>query len=234
MSIHPRPVSLGFFVERLARQEPVTYVRYGDGEFQAMLGYVGGTCDGQVYSQMLGMDLMKTLARPREYMYAVGPKAAVGLGINIEQFMRRRGLRIDWWDSETFVHAMLDGSMSLLIRELRKHRVMTIGPEWLRKNPAFCSEVFVEVPSKNAYERRDRIYAEIFQQIGGVDVLAFSAGPAAKILIYDLFYHFGHDRFFLDFGSVWDWMCGVDSRKYMRLWAPEKKAELLAANLGAP
>lgn len=230
--MHPKPLPLSYFVDRLDRGEPVTYVRYGDGEFSALLGRDGETCDGQPYTRELGMDLLRTLAQPRGYLYALGPRAAQGLGIDVEAFMRRRGLKIDWHDSEVFIDASTRGDLFPLVAALRKRRVLTVGPAHLRKHPAYDAVAFVETPAKDAYRALRRLYLEVMREAYKADVICFSAGPVAKILIHDLSPHLGQSHSLLDLGSVFDWYAGVDSRGYMRRMDAETRERLRRANLG--
>lgn len=197
-----------------------------------MLGKDGETCDGQPYSKELGMDLLRTLAQPRDYMYALGPRAATGLGIDVEMFMRRRGLSIEWYDSEVFIDASTRGDLFPLVEALRKHRVMTVGPAHLWNNPAYQPVAFVETPMKDAYKSRSRLYLETMREAYQADVICFSAGPCAKILIYDLFPHLGSTHFLLDIGSVFDFYCRIDSRGYMRRMNTETKERLYRINMG--
>lgn len=229
--IHPKSLPLSFFVDCLNRHRAMTIVRYGDGEFSALLGREGETCDGQPYTRELGMDLLRTLAQPRDYIYALGPRAAQGLGIDVEAFMRRRGLRIDWHDSEVFIDASTRGDLFPFVEALRTRQVMTVGPAHLRRSPAYDAVAFVETPAKDAYRARARLYTEVLREAYQVDTICFSAGPVAKILIYDLYPHLGQTHSLIDLGSVFDWYCGVDSRGYMRRMDPETRERLRRANL---
>lgn len=228
MNIHP--LSLARLVDDLQAGKPFAFVRYGDGEFNALLGREGETCDGQPYSHALGMDLLRTLACSRDYIYALGPRAAQGLGLNVEEFMRRRGLHIEWHDSEVLIDASVRGELWPFVEALRQRKVLTVGPGHLRHNPAYAPVAFVETPAKDAYKALARLYHEILREAYQADVICFSAGPAAKILIYDLFPHLGQTHSLIDVGSVFDWYCGVNSRRYMRALDDETRKRLVEVN----
>jgi len=61
--------------------------------------------------------------------------------------------------------------------------------------------------------------AEIIQQVSDLPhpaFVGFTAGPAAKVMIYELYQVLGDKSFFIDFGSLWDVYSGLKSRKYQK------------------
>ncbi len=228
-----RKLPLEFFTGRLNERKPFAFVRMGDGEFSALLGKQGATCDGQPYSAQLADDLKWTITEPRvgDYFYALGPRAWRLLGKEIAAFQRENHVNVCWYDSETFLEESLAGKLAPLVNALRDRRVMMVAPAYVLELPMRFSN-FVPVPLHDAYAAKERLRHEILDEAYLVDTILFSAGPVAKVLIWELFPHLGQTHFLLDCGSLWDVFCGVDSRGYARRMSAEEKARLREANFG--
>lgn len=231
-------LSIDFFTSRLARRNPIAYVRYGDGEFNAIFGRSGENCDGHTYFPMMGQQLALTLTQPRHgnYMYGIGPKAArseelrdaVGAWISVN------AQGVTWNTSEVFLHASLEGALLPLINGLRARRVMLVGNPHLSRLELGSDMVHVPSPAKNAWLSKDRLRKEIISRMEErqPDVVLFCAGMVSKILIWELFPQWGKKVHLWDMGSVFDLYCGVDSRSYARRMRLAQKENLLRVNFG--
>ncbi len=226
MQVNPRPLS--FYTDLLTRGEAFAFSRYGDGEWACILGREGQTCDGQPYSPELAADLASALesaadaAPGANYFAALGPMAARTMAAPINNWLSLSELSIDWHSTEVFLQASLDGALYPFVAELRKykHRLLYVGPEHLRRFAVdvLCAEAFVEVPSKNAYAHAPALLHEIDRTVRdvGTDMIGYSAGPTANVLIDKFFSGYPAATTQIDFGSVWDVYAGVKSRSYMR------------------
>jgi hypothetical protein len=81
-----------------------------------------------------------------------------------------------------------------------------VGPKWL-ENLSFVDEVVV-VKEKDCWDDVDDIEKELSHYHDCV--IGFCAGPTSNVLIHRLH---GTNQL-IDFGSVWDVYCGVETRKY--------------------
>lgn len=232
MTILPLPLS--FFVDKLNAAEPFSFARYGDGEFSAILGEVGENADHHQYFPGLGAELRQTLVTPRAYMHALGPKARHrdGIGPDVANFLAACP-PVEWYTSETFLTASLQGKLYPLVEALGRLRVVMVGPAHLRQLPITNVVAFVEVPLANCWLEKARIEHDILREAYKADVIAFSAGMATNVMIYDLFPHLGGTHALIDFGSLWDVMVGVDSRRYARRMTADMKRRMIEANLSA-
>lgn len=230
-------LSIDFFTSRLARRNPIAYVRYGDGEFNAILGRAGENCDGHTYFPMMGQQLALTLTQPRHgnYMYGIGPKAARADALRdaVGAWLEVNAQSVVWNTSEVFLHASLEGTFLPLMDGLRKRKVLWLAPQhmthFLQHEPSWLHWT---APSKNAWLAKDELRAALVWQLSQhpLDAVVFCAGMVSKILIWELFPQWGRKVHLWDMGSVFDMYCGVDSRSYARRMRPAHKEHLLRVN----
>lgn len=221
---------LSWFTERLRAGRAFAFARYGDGEFQCLLGQSGQNCDGVRYGAELASALAQTLSQPRggEYQYALGPKTrtVAGVGAWLQQHSRVE----HWVSTETLLAASLRGELAPLVAALRTRRVALVGGAHLVHLPVLDPLAHVVVPEATAWEHREAIRAGAEAALcAGADTLLFSAGPLSKVLIWQLAPEWGGATL-LDCGSLWDLYCGKDSRRYARRMTGAQKALLLRMN----
>lgn len=243
-SIQIQPLALENFTARLKSRNPFAFVRYGDGEFNAILGVRGHNCDGHEYFEDLGDALAETLKHPRggDYVYAIGPKAAKGMNVPVTRWLSRNAPKVEWRDSEVLLTASLAGELFPLVRVLNHRRVVIVGAahltqlweQGLLREP----QAHVMVPNINAWLDQRRIAQDILRAVNPAnaarraDVVLFSAGMTSKVLIWSLFPILGETTSLLDTGSLFDFYCGKDSRSYARRMTLERKRELAIVNFG--
>lgn len=230
-------IGLDFFLARIERRNPITFVRYGDGEFKAILGEQGENCDGHTYFPDLGTALRRTLTQPRmgDYMYAIGPKAARNLGMSsvVQGWLEQQAPSLLWNTSEVFLHASLNGELRKLILLLQEHKTLLLGPPHLQPmTQQLRGWTYVAVPEKNAWLERDAIKRELVSQLGAAEVVLLCAGMLSKVLAWELYPLLNARVTFLDMGSVFDMYCGKDSRTYARRMSTKQKEQLRHANFG--
>lgn len=231
----PHPIELNFFVSRVQRSNPVTFIRYGDGEFNAILGKAGHNCDQHEYFPVLGQELALTLMSPRtgNYLYSIGPKAARVMHNEVESWVDRYAPEIFWNDSEVFLKASLDGKLGTLLQALTDRRVAIVGAAHLGGLSAAAGWERVQVPEVNAWLQKKAVKQQMQRVLAEAEVLLLCAGMLSKVLAWELFPEYGTRVTLLDMGSVFDMYCGKDSRSYARRMEPARKAVLLEMNFGA-
>jgi len=209
-----------------------SFVRFGDGEWSAILGDPGANCDGHMYFPELGQRLAGTLKAPRDMYYAMQPYALSRDARRIVRFIHRERIALRWHDADVFHDASCQGRLAPFVRALRGRPVVVVGPAHLRplNEQVFPYEHFVEVPARNCFLDMDRIRRQVLD-LGGARqgvVYLFSASMPAKVLVYDLFPDLGGQNWLLDVGSLWDVYVGVRSRGVFRKldWGP-----LIARNI---
>lgn len=230
-----KDIPLEEYINRLKNNQHFSFVRFGDGEWLSLFQSFGRvSCDKQPLSVELQKDMQKVLINGSKLDIIFGMQNyALKLGSKrINKFLFDNNLNIDWVNADVFHYACRDGKLFPLIEELRKQKIVIVGPKFLRKlsERTFKYSAFVEVPIEDCYRDKERILKEILKinkKMGEDTVYSFSAGPLSKILIRDLKEKMP-DTFLIDFGSLWDTFCGETERGYTK----GMSKEILLKNLG--
>jgi len=218
-----RDLPLKHYIGRMARNKYFSFVRYGDGEFKTLYRNRGRNGRSQEINPRLHAHMEKSLIEC--------PKSGIYFGLQrgmlrtdesthrVIEYLRRKQLNLKWVNGDVFHLASKSGQLFPLIRQMRRMRVVMVSPEFHKRivNRIFKYQIFIRVPTTNAYGAYNRIANSIraaYKQLGDDVVYSFSAGPAAEILIQDLFPEI-KNSYLIDFGSLWDIFCGHRSRKYM-------------------
>lgn len=227
MKVYKLP--LEWFTNKLNAGIPFAFARYGDGEFQAILGWNGKTKDGQTYTPELREALAQTLLVPCDYKYAVGPMALRMHGPDILTWLENERINLKWYDTEVFLEASINGTLRPFIDSLRARNVLYFAPRHLhRLSDSIPSLRVHECDGHEAYSRIDQLLAAGVSAARKFDVMLFSCGPASKVLVYRLKRQLPRLTL-IDIGSLFDPYFGVYSRTYMKRQDWQKLARL---NLG--
>ena len=213
---------LRFYVDRIRKAEPFSFVRYGNGEWDCILKLYPRTRSGsQRFTPALRKALIRSLVQKRSGAYypaiqSTGYLKRLKLLPKLETWLAENSPGLTWHGGEVFTRASRKGKLFPLIEAMKQRRVVVVGPPWLMKLP--FANVFIPVAKRHCWAQVDEIEA----QLRGVRncVISFSAGPAAKALIHRLQPSLGTHSWLIDFGSLWDPFCGVKSRTYHRRLTP--------------
>lgn len=207
---------LQYYVDKLKNNEPFSFVRYGNGEWDCILQLFHRTRSG---SQKFTPDLRAALAtslkteHTGEYYPALQSLTFLerqGLVVKLERWLAGHSINLTWHGGEVFTKASMRGKLYPLVKEMKKHKVVVVGPSWLRTLP--FADVFIRVAKRNCWNQVKDLEARL-KGLKNV-VISFSAGPTTKVLIHKLQPIIGKHSWMIDFGSVWDPYCGVKSRNY--------------------
>jgi len=222
-----KKLPLNWHIEKLKYKEHFAFPRYGDGEWRAILRGTGiASARLQPINEKIQTEMIRDLV-----IFAKEPQVFFGLqryantervfGNDIEKFLHNHRLKnITWINADVFHHASSDGLLYPLIEQLRKMKIVVVGPNLLRKirENIFDYCAFIEVPEKNCYSKKGTIRSEILDihQITGENVIySFCCGLLAETLILNSWKEMPKN-FFIDFGSLWDVFCGWRSRGYTK------------------
>ena len=219
---------LSYYVKRLKANRPFSFIRYGNGEWDGILGTRPRTGSGSQLLRVPGLqkDLKKSLVRAYDpSCYLVGMQNYMKRRKEWSLVMKWLGVNapgLTWHLADVFHWASSRAQLFPLIAQLRKMHLVFIGPAHIRPiHKRLPYEGFVEVRTRNCYQDKAKIREAILKQPKPA-VFCFSAGPTTKPLIYELFPVLGRDSFLIDFGSLWDVYCGVPSRSYHKKITPLK------------
>jgi hypothetical protein len=215
--LDPHPLS--YYVGLLASDKPFSFVRYGDGEWSAILGRSGANCDGHEYFPKLGRRLCAALADQYPYFYALQYYGLKLDGRAIADYIRQGRISVAFHNADIFAFANVLGRLNPFIEALRNRPVAIVGPAHLKNlSHVFPVAQFFEVPSRNCFLAADDITNSIREwgmRRDGV-VYSFSASMAANVMIHDLYPSLGQMNWLLDLGSLWDIYAGVKSRGWFQ------------------
>lgn len=218
---------LSYYVDMLNSNQPFALSRFGDGEWTWILDIDYINEEGHGYFPEMAKELRAIMDRnrPLPYHYSRPELKLCHNQEQIEAYCQK--LPVTWYDCSTMRRANIEGELYPLVEALRKKRVILVGPSHLVQLKAFEFIEFIRVPNRNAYSLKTNVLHTIRTAICLLqpDIIAFSAGPLANILIDELW---DGSTTLIDFGSIWDPYVGVKSRRYML----NDLSEQLKRNLG--
>jgi len=204
----------------LQNGEPFAYLRYGDGEWLSILGYLGRNADGHdFFPETLGRELQWT------FEYAAGfwprnPRFYMGLNTIVLQDAIRRyviengiAYRIHWVSDNLFALGYFDFSTRRFLQAVKDYP----GPKTLAGNQDLAPVAaglgcrHVVVPRIDCYREIDRLHEEC--RFKGDGLLICCAGMASECLICRAHAE-NPDGSYVDCGHIFDSLVGKLTRNY--------------------
>jgi hypothetical protein len=227
---------LDYYIARLKTADPFCFVRYGDGEFEAMgilPSKTGQNCDGHKYFTDMGDELRETIkTHDGHFTRAIGHMATRDNGRQlITDYLIENDCDLNWHDTETFLEASLKGQLNPLVRYIRNQKTLYLCPDSLKMfvyNNLRIDHT-ITIPKTNAYLEINKIEKATIRLINKTKptLLLISGGPMAKVLLYRLFVKHNIRINMLDMGSIWDGYVGRHSRSHTRKLTKQFKAHNL-------
>ena len=209
-----------WWVSKIEREEPYTFVRFGDGELNAIIwtnrGHGGGrTKNGDGHS--LRIKPMRRLLRmsikqpPNDGNYY----RSLWMDDNCKPMERLAREHLDkiapnvtWYNALAIHFANVQGKAFRYFEAMRNQQrpVVVIGPAHLRaidRRGCFDYDGFVQVPYHNAFFSRDRIVEEALRHPPDT-LYSIHAGPPSPVIAWMLWKERGETCCCLDLGSVLD------------------------------
>jgi len=212
---------LQFYVNKLHNDERFSFIRYGNGEWDCILGTRTCTGSGSQRLDILALrnGLKASILEPKNDRYYRAIQnlpylSRLELLPQIETWLKQNKAQdIQWYFGDVFHRANGARQLAPLVEQLWKRPVVIVGPKWLGKLP--FAKTLIEVIPKDCWQNVGAIEERLWTIPTGT-IVSFSAGPTTKVLIHRLFPILGDTCWLIDFGSVWDPYCGVLSRTYHR------------------
>lgn len=236
-----KQLGLDWHILRWKNFKYYSYVSWGHAEVNVLL-HTKGRSRGWVkypFSPELSRRMRENLEKyseEKDLIFGLSYKVwrAWNLKPYGEDWIKKQRLwDIDWTPYTVFSGASKQGTLFPAIKELRKHKIIVIGPEFLRlvSQKLFQFIDFIEIHPTQGWSDLSIIkrVLECKEKYGNGIVYSFSMGIGSCLTIPTL-HRSMRGNFLIDFGSTWDNFCGRLSRSYMKpLRYPKSK---LWRNLG--
>ena len=207
-------------LRKLREGEQFSFSRWGDGEWNAVLGRSGENCDGHKYFPDMGQRLKEVLESKPDY-YLGMQLLALRLNQEDKEFQRLYQMN-EWGDAEIIYNEVIGGGLDDLLDTIRcinyhnERDVIVVAPQHiLDADIVSLSYACQEVNKKDAWLDYENVKLGLWGMIEGSEIILYCCGMMAGVLIDD-FKHAGVTQ--IDIGSAFDPLCGVYSRsKYKQL-----------------
>jgi|SaaInlStandDraft_2_1057019.scaffolds.fasta_scaffold111739_2 hypothetical protein len=206
-------------VNKLRNKEPFSFSRFGDGEFNAMLGKSGQNCDGHKYFKDMGAALVNVLdeQRPDQQYYLGMQNLAKRLNGDNKAFQELTD-GIDWCNADVIHYQNIKhNNLDELLDALKDRIVTLVGPLHLMELADANGWQFFKIPDKNCWIEYPTIhdYVNDSEAIEEGGVVLYCASMMANVIIDDFAIHrFSHWLTQIDIGSAFDPYVGKLSRSY--------------------
>lgn len=207
--------------------QPFSFVRYGDGEWSAITGDKRRRTSSGSHTLIIPQMRQDLRCSVREHHQAsnyVMSLRQTAMKPHIRKWINANAPLVAWHDCTVFYKASRKSQLYPFIEAVRNCGlpIIVVGPPRLRKlnGPVFKLARFVDIPNRDCYHQKKQILKRVLD-FGEPAIITISAGPPAKIMVYELYRRIGDHSTVLDLGSLWDVYCGKRSRQYHKSMTKE-------------
>ena len=204
------------FCNKIKESEPYCFSRWGDGEWNCILGVEGQNCDGHTYFRDLGERLAQILRKRQKYFLGLQSFALQKMGGRIAEWLQKNTFKKRWINADVFHDASKDERLETLFKVLRQRNVILVGPAHLKKIDTFEPVGFVEVPLRNCWLDYHNIISHLIASYAELQqydpVVLICSGMPGKVMVDEMSDIQGMTC--IDLGSALDPYVGVKSRRY--------------------
>ncbi len=211
--VEPSEDTFSDMTEKLSSFKSFCFSRWGDGEFNAILGNneKPRNCDGHEYFADMGRWLKTILLSRPSYIMGIQPLCLTSRrAFEIQALIDP--LRIDWVNADAIHNASIDGRLGELLEVLKRRNVTLVGPQHLNSLATIQEWKQITIPNQNCWLERQSIASHIARSFAPGMVYLLCASMMSEIII-DVFSD-QNEATFIDCGSVFDPYAGVKSRRY--------------------
>lgn len=216
------------FINKLQKSENFSFARYGDGEFNAILGPSAGqnsnmNCDGHRYFKDMGIRLYKILESKPPYIMGLQPMAQRLRGgqADFEELLNG----INWIDADVLHKQSIktNGNLSELFKALQQRDVILVANENLIPMSGYIFDINLDryynqivISSTDCWLEYKDILKRLNDLIITDVVILYCASMASEVLIDDIWNKYGDSVTQIDIGSLFDPFVGEKTRSYHR------------------
>ena len=211
-----------YLSECIQTKTPVSFSKYGDGEYNAANGHSGHNCDNDNYTDKLRQGLLSSF----QYMVDEAPNTYIGIWYDRENTvfwnsLVKKPIQFAKYHTIIMDHENRAEKVELLktIKESKLKKIYVCNPLMIRAKSLLNIDFMIHVPFNNWVDTQ---YDDILNSIkscimdGEQYIIMTSAGMGAKILIGELSKLYPNN-IYLDIGSAFDKIC---TKKTSRGWEP--------------
>ena len=206
---YTKNLSFDLIVDKIKKEIPFSFSRWGDGEFYCMLGNRGKNCDGHVYFKGLREQLLNVIRSNTPYYTGLQGLANRVLceDPNYIKLISNK----NWCYSDMLHEESQNGKMYQLVNAMNgKHKIL-VGSRHLEKLPFKFDHVVI--PDDNCWLNVAETQFKIGTLVRPGSIILYSASMMSNVLID----RFHSDNFTqIDCGSVWDPYVGRRIRGYQK------------------
>lgn len=210
-------------IDSIKNKLPMSFLKYGDGEYFCAVSYPGGNCDKDLYTEKKKNGLLTSF----KYMVDELPNSYIGMWHSSEtqnKFWSEQSVKpIKWADYHTLLMDGKNTEGKLEIYKTIKHsslkKIYICNPLLVKAKSLLNIDVMIRVPFNNWFDNElENLVQIITKNIEPNEqcIIMTSAGMGAKVLICELSKLFPNN-IYLDFGSALDKIC---TKTTSRGWEP--------------
>lgn len=199
-------------IECIENSKPVSFLKYGDGEFNCMCRYYGSNCDGDNYTDKLSNGLIKSF----KFLVENTNNSYIGLWHtdNVKYYCESLVTKpVNWCKYHTIIFDKNNDIMKSKLYNTIKHstrkKIILCNNHLIKSVKLLNLDHIVLVSLNNWF---DNNFENIFNQISNLitednnHILITCAGMGSKVIITELIKKFPNG-IYLDFGSALDTIC---------------------------
>ncbi len=228
-----------FYVDLLKKGEYFTYGKFGDGELIAIFKYLkwdkkyninfgNHNIDRHLYYDDLGESLHNTFIHEKGYFKGCpnhwwsNDKPISRLFRDYVKEYNINPPNLHDTDTSFYKDAPI-GNLGDLKNQLEKMNYIVVGDSKKRNLPIKYTD-FIEIPSVNAWLKKDDIKEQILTMVEKYEspVFGLSAGMGTLSMQDDLYSFIGDKCWTISFGSIWDPYIGIKTRTYHKQYKTNK------------
>jgi hypothetical protein len=225
---------IGYYARQIMSGVPFALARYGEGEWKPLVPAIPLRKKSQYWNRPEERaKLQKTLIecyRDENYKVAMWHQRHIAKEMNcqaeLEAWIRENvPLWVRWYNGRIWRTTVERDQLYPLIHAMQEQKlpILLVGPRRIApiKKVGFPVARHIITNTSQTWWERDEIEKKILE-FGKPALISFSAGCATKVLIHNLWPVIGQHSYLIDFGAMWDGMCGLISRGFHRKLTPAR------------
>ena len=226
ITMAPEPKPFGWYMGRIHSGSPFALSRYGDGEWNTILGHSGKNTDGNAYTRELGDALAATLTQQHggNYIYGMQPLGYQLAKPHIDAWLLANGGPTKWVNADVLHAANAHGIMREFVGLLRRKPSILVAPAGHGGLDIEFDKHVVTVGC-NCFAEIDSLVAQTVEAIQetGNPIVCFCMGMAAEVAIHRI-WESTQSAWLIDVGSAFDpYVTRGVSRSYFKKMGEEVK-----------